>query len=188
MIACRNKPADSRGERGFTLLEVLVVVVIFGILISLSTLSITSFSDEDLGEHSRRFSTLINLAIEEAGIQNREYGLHFYQHGYEFAVRVAEVDEDGLPVWVWLPVENDNLFKPRDLGEDVALDLEIEGKEITLEYERDTEEEYFPQIFILSSGDIQPVFNVRIRPAFESTGIMLTVNEFGEVEETYDEF
>jgi general secretion pathway protein H len=175
-------------QRGFTLLEILVVVVIFGVLISLSTLSVGSFAEDDADEHSRRFTALIELALEEAGIQNRELGLRFYQQGYEFSMRVTELDEDGLPIWVWVPVDTDPIFRSRDLGENFALDVEIDGKEVTLKYERDEEETYTPQIYILSSGDIQPIFKVRIRPAFATEGIMIDVNEFGEVEETRDEF
>jgi hypothetical protein len=103
-------------------------------------------------------------------------------------MRVTELDEDGLPIWVWVPVDTDPIFRSRDLGENFALDVEIDGKEVTLKYERDEDETYTPQIYILSSGDIQPVFKVRIRPAFATEGIMLDVNEFGEVEETRDEF
>ena len=50
------------------------------------------------------------------------------------------MDEDGALIWVWLPLEEDRILKSRDLGEDIAIDLEIEGEEVTLEYERDTEE------------------------------------------------
>jgi general secretion pathway protein H len=191
MIVQQNMSAAAQAthvQRGFTLLEILVVVVIFGILISLSTLSIGSFDEDDAAEHARRFTALIELALEEAGMQNRELGLHFYQHGYEFSMRVTELDEDGLPIWLWVPVDTDPIFKSRDLGENFALDVEIDSKEVTLKYERDEEETYTPQIYILSSGDIQPEFILRIRPAYATEGITLAVNEFGEVEESNDEF
>ncbi len=42
--------------------------------------------------------------------------------------------------------------------------------------------------FVLSSGDIQPQFNVRIRPTYKAGGFMLEVNEFGEIESSYEEF
>jgi general secretion pathway protein H len=191
MIVQQNMSAAAQAthvQRGFTLLEILVVVVIFGILISLSTLSIGSFDEDDAAEHARRFTALIELALEEAGMQNRDLGLHFYQHGYEFSMRVTELDEDGLPIWLWVPVDTDPIFKSRDLGENFALDVEIDSKEVTLKYERDEEETYTPQIYILSSGDIQPEFILRIRPAYATEGITLAVNEFGEVEESNDEF
>jgi general secretion pathway protein H len=182
--------ANSRNnyQSGFSLLEIMVVIVIIGIMVSLATLSIGSATDDGVDEHSRRFEALLELAIEEASIEGREIGLRFYQHGYEFSARVPAVDKDGLPIWIWEPLERDRLLKPRDLGEDIALDLELEDKEIVLEYERNTEETYVPQIFVFSSGDISPPFMVRIRTSFNSAGIKLAVNELGEVETSRDEF
>jgi general secretion pathway protein H len=161
-------PATAARHTGFTMLEILVVIVVIGVLVSLATLSIGSFAEDDLTEHSRRLETLIGLALEEAEMQNREIGLLFYQHGYEFSARVKAENEDGELTWIWRPLDADRIFKSRELGEDIALDLEIEGKEVTLEYERDTEETYTPQIYVLSSGDIQPVFNVRVRPTYKA--------------------
>jgi general secretion pathway protein H len=175
-------------QSGFSLLEIMVVIVIIGIMVSLATLSIGSATDDGVDEHSRRFEALLELAIEEASIEGREIGLRFYQHSYEFSARVPAVDKDGLPIWIWEPLERDRLLKPRDLGEDIALDLELEDKEIVLEYERNTEETYVPQIFVFSSGDISPPFMVRIRTSFNSAGIKLAVNELGEVETSRDEF
>ena len=51
MVVRCNMPASSAATArpaGFTLPEILVVIVIFGVLISLATLSIGSFSDNDL--------------------------------------------------------------------------------------------------------------------------------------------
>ena len=175
-------------QSGFSLLEIMVVIVIIGIMISLATLSIGSATGDGIDEHSRRFEALLELALEEASIEGREIGLRFYQHGYEFSARVPAVDKDGLPIWIWEPMEKDRLLKPRDLGEDIALDLELEDKEIVLEYERDMQETYAPQIFVFSSGDISPPFMVRIRTSFNSDGIKLAVNELGEVETSRDEF
>lgn len=175
-------------QQGFSLLEIMIVVVIVGIMISLATLSIGSISDDGIDEHSRRFQILVELATEEASIRGRELGLRFYQHGYEFSAQVLEVDEEGVSGWVWVPLDQDRLLKPRDFGEDISLDLEIEDEEVTLDYERDTEQTYTPQVFILSSGDITPAFMVRIRPTFASDGIKLAVDELGAVEMSRDEF
>jgi general secretion pathway protein H len=189
---CRSRPAAVNKQfgfqQGFSLLEIMIVVVIVGIMISLATLSIGSVSDDGIDEHSRRFQILLELVTEEAGIRGRELGLRFYQHGYEFSAQVLEVDEEGVSSWIWVPLGQDRLLKPRNFGEDITLDLEIEGEEVTLEYERDTEQTYVPQVFILSSGDIAPAFMVRIRPTFASDGITLAVNELGTVEMSRDEF
>jgi general secretion pathway protein H len=185
---CCTSNRHNNDQSGFSLLEIMVVIVIMGIMISLATLSIDSATDDGIDEHSRRFEALLELAIEEASMQGREIGLRFYQHQYEFSARVPSVDKDGLPIWVWEPLDQDRLLKPRDLGEDIALDLELEDKEILLEYERDSEETYVPQIFVFSSGDVSPAFMVRIRNSFNSAGIKLEVNEIGEVETSRDEY
>jgi general secretion pathway protein H len=174
-------------QAGFTLLEIMVVIVIIGIMLSLATLSIGTATDDGVDEHSRRFEALLELALEEASIKGREIGLRFYQHHYEFSARVAAVDKDGLPVWIWEPLEADRLLRPRNLGEDITLDLELEGNQVVLEYERDTEDPYVPQVFIFSSGDISPAFMLRVRPSFNSNGMKLTVNEMGEAERSRDE-
>jgi general secretion pathway protein H len=166
----------------------MIVVVIVGILISLATLSVGSIADDGLDEHLRRFETLFGLALEDAGMQGRELGLHFYQHGYEFSARTREVDEEGNSRWIWVPINKDMLLRPRKLDGDITFDVSLEGKEIVLDFERDTEAEYMPQIFVLSSGDVMPPFSLRIRNVFANEGLTLTINEFGETEADTDDF
>ena len=185
-------PANRFAAAGFSLLEIMIVVVIIGILVSIFTLSVGSFGDDASTEHARRLEALINLATEEASMQGREIGLRFFQHGYEFSARVPGVDEDGLQIWEWVPLEDDKLLKSRDLGEEFAIDLIIEGKEIDLDYDRDEDkdddEEYLPQIYLFSSGDLAPTFSARIRPTFSDHSVLLTAAADGKIGVTLDEF
>jgi type II secretion system protein H len=192
--------------RGFTLLELMMVVVVVGILVSIFTLSMGSYADDATNEHARRLEALISLALEEAGINGRELGLRFYQHGYEFSSRQPAQDEDGRQVWLWVPLDADRILKPRDFGDEISVDLEIEGKEIVLEFERsedftadkqdepekdndnEAEEGYQPQIFLLSSGDIEPPFNARIRAVYANKGVVLNVEPNGTIELVHDEY
>ena len=173
---------------GFSLPEIMIVVVIIGILVSIFTLSMGSFSDDATSEHARRLEALINLATEEASMQGREIGLRFYQHGYEFSARVPDLDEDGLLKWRWIPLEDDKLLKARDLGEDFAVDLLIEGKEVDLDYDPKEDEEYEPQIYLFSSGDLMPPFSARIRPSFSDHAVLLTAEVDGKIEVKQDDF
>jgi general secretion pathway protein H len=188
----RNLPSPMICSRcvaaGFSLLEIMIVVVIMGILVSIFTLSMGSFSDDATNEHARRLEALINLATEEASMQGREIGLRFYQHGYEFSARVPDLSEDGLLIWRWIPLEDDKLLKARDLGEDFAVELLIEGKEVDLDYEPKEDEEYEPQIYLFSSGDLTPSFNARIRPSFSDHAILLTAEVDGKIEVKPDDF
>jgi general secretion pathway protein H len=166
---------------GFTLVEILVVIVVIGVMVSIFALSIGGFAEDQGAEDVRRLETLITLASEEASIQGREIGLTFYQHGYEFSQRETFTDDEGLRYQQWIPLQDDRMFRPRDLGDELTVDLDLDGEEITLLYERDNEEEYEPHIFLLSSGDIEPPFSARIRPAFASEGFLIVATVDGEL-------
>lgn len=173
---------------GFSLLEIMIVVVIMGILVSIFTLSMGSFSDDATSEHARRLEALINLATEEASMQGREVGLRFYEHGYEFSARVSGEDKDGLLIWGWIPLEDDKLLKARDLGEEFTIDLIIEGKEVDLDYAPKKDDAYEPQIYLFSTGDLAPPFSARIRPAYSNHALLLIAEADGKIEVKLDDF
>jgi len=183
------RSATSFGPRqqGFTLLEIMIVVVIVGIMIAVAGLSVGSVADDGVDEEARRLGILIGLAADEANMQGRELGLRFFQHKYEFSVRNQAQNKDGQLVWIWTPLEDDDLLKPRDLGENITLELELEGDELQLDYEPAEDEDYQPQIYVMSSGDIEPEFQVRVRPSFNSNGLVLSVDALGRTEMTRDE-
>lgn len=171
---------------GFTLVEILVVIVVIGVLVSIFALSTGGFTEDPGSEDMRRLQMLIDLAREEAGIQSREIGLTFYQHGYEFSLRETLTDEDGLRYQEWIPLDDDRIFRPRDLGEELTVELNLDGEDITLFYERDGEAEYQPQIFLLSSGDVEPPFTARLRPAFANDGLLLEAETDGTLKVTVE--
>jgi len=178
-------------SRGFSLLELMLVMVVIGILVAIFTLSLGSFSDDQTSEDVRRLEALILLASEEASMQGRDIGLRFYQHGYEFSARSEAEDEEGNKFWVWLPLDEDRLLRPRDLGEEISVELLIENKDVDLELDRDSLKEtelYQPQIFLFSSGDLTPPFTARFRPEFVNTAVVLTVSPEGKTELSVDDF
>jgi hypothetical protein len=106
-------------------------------------------------------------------------------------MRVPEIDEKGLQTWVWLPLVNDRLLKPRELGEDYVIELIIEGKEVDLDFDAGDPEEgdvYEPQIFIFSSGDLAPPFSARLRTVFADDALLVTADVEGTTEVTQDDF
>jgi len=63
-------------SKGFTLVEILVVVVIMAIVISFAVLSIgTTGRDPQLDQESRRIEGLIGLLHERALLEGRDFGL-----------------------------------------------------------------------------------------------------------------
>ncbi|MBN3818736.1 prepilin-type N-terminal cleavage/methylation domain-containing protein, partial [Paraburkholderia sp. Se-20369] len=57
--------------RGFTLLEMLVVLVIAGLLVSLASLSLTRNPRTDLREEAQRLALLFETAGDEAQVRAR---------------------------------------------------------------------------------------------------------------------
>ena len=175
-----NRNPLRRNDAGFSLLELLVVLVIIGILVSLLTLS-TGFVSEDseLRREAERFEALIQMASEESMLHGYEMGLRFYRRAYEFSILWDESGE-------WAPLGDDRLFRPREVSDAFELDLEIEGRNVVLEFEPDEKGGYEPQVFILSSGDVTP-FMVRFREAFSSDGYHVVIAADGSAEVKKDE-
>ena len=175
------------GELGFTLIEILVVLVIVGIIMAVALLSFGILGDDrSLNREARRLSSLIELVSDEATTQGREYGLEFMRTGYRF------VEHDPL-LEQWFEVVGDDYLRPRDLDEGVEFELVIEDRQVLLnteakETERDEEDpqrdltdDYLPHVLIFSSGDITP-FELRFLRDVDRSEVALTMSLAGELE------
>jgi general secretion pathway protein H len=155
--------------RGFTLLEVLVVVIIIGVVISFAVLSINS-DDKTLEEEARRLQALINLTGQEAVLQSKELALQFNEDGYEFLAYDGEK---------WHAIADDEILRPRTLPDNVTMDYEPEGQKLTLKGMDD--EAKPPRIYFLSSGEMTP-FRLTVRRRGELDGYLLTGSARGKTE------
>ncbi|MFL9897807.1 GspH/FimT family pseudopilin [Paraburkholderia fungorum] len=88
---------------GFTLLEMMVVLVIAGILVSLTALTMTRNPRTDLNEEAQRLALLFESAGDEAQVRARPIAWQPFEGGFRFDVRT----EDG-----WRPLR-DELLGPR---------------------------------------------------------------------------
>jgi general secretion pathway protein H len=154
-----------RAGRGFTLLELLVVIVIAGILVTMFTLAVGTAggTDRELRREATRLESLMRLALEDAGFQVRELGVRFYPDRYEFAAFFVNDPADPRDD-VWQPIDGKNVLGGRELPPGFSFELDIEGRAVALERSAEqVAKRYEPQLFILSSGDISDAFTVRIR-------------------------
>jgi general secretion pathway protein H len=157
-------------DRGFSLLELLVVIVIISILFTFTTLAIRGTSPEELIEtEAQRLDRLLQLALEEAILKGQEYGLEFKTDRYRFLLYFENT---------WQPLDNDDLLRERQLPENMELELEIEQIDVLVEEDsadtgKEDEERPDPQVFLLSSGEITPDFSVRlVMPGVETSYIV----------------
>ena len=110
--------------RGFTLVEVMVVMVIIAILITAVSLSLKGDRvGEALGEEARRLTALLNLAREEAVMRDRDLGLVLADDGYFFVQHDEAVSEDASAA-EFTRLTDDTLFRARTLPPGMVLRFE----------------------------------------------------------------
>jgi len=173
-------------NRGFSLIELLVVISIVGIVMSIALLSLGLLGDDrDLQTEGRRVIALVQVAQDEAVMQGREFGLEIMADSYRF------VEYDPL-LNLWGELVGDETLRQRQLPEDFEFDLFVEGQRVLLDLDaaafedpeepanRDLTETYSPHVLIFSSGDMTPFELHILRPA-QDQGVVLEASLLGEV-------
>lgn len=135
-------------DRGFTLFELLVTIVIIGIVVSLAILAIGDNQTEREEREVATLGALIKLARETAFFNGEDIALSFWRYGYTF----HRLEENR-----WTPLTEDPHLRTRLVPDDMELSLFLEGLDVELPPKEKDE----PQVFILSSGEMTP-FEVRI--------------------------
>lgn len=102
-------------ESGFTLIEVLVVLVIIGVVLTFATLSINPTGPSDrLDAASKRLAALAQTAADEAILSGQTIGLQIDAHGYRF-IRLTDRG--------WKVIASpDSPLRPRRFHDDLHLD------------------------------------------------------------------
>lgn len=134
---------NSRRQRGFTLWEILVVVLIVIITVS-AVVSSTSFGQGDakLKLLGSDLGKLVHLLYQEAVFENRNYAISLTKAGYN----VLEYDGEN-----WVPSPQ-RFFQKIKLGESREANLIVNNLEVSAV----AADEFIPHILILSSGEISP--------------------------------
>ena len=130
-------------NQGFTLIEILVVLLIVTILVGISVPRLPGFIETaDFDLEARRLELLLNMARSEAVLDSMEFGFDLTDYGYEFLLY-----DDSIKRWR----RQEAPYHPRRLPEGLKLDIQV------VESDFDLEGENQPAVLILSSGETTPV-------------------------------
>ncbi|MBL4766093.1 MAG: type II secretion system minor pseudopilin GspH [Colwellia sp.] len=158
--------------KGFTLLEVLVVIALIGLIVSVVQFNFSGKRPEDtLKTASYQFSELFESAAYYGLLNNIELGLYIDKNSYRFlgydGTKWSEIPQQDwlaaqeLPEGVTfklvlddLPIEEPLLFDSSVFKTKDDEFLSFDSTEQTKETEK--EKLLLPQVYILSGGDITP--------------------------------
>jgi general secretion pathway protein H len=152
---------------GFTLLELLIVILIIGVIISFATLAIGDKKQQVLRQEMKQLAALIQFTQQEAIFKNQDLAIHFTEHSYHFYLLSASH---------WQRLKK-SPFHTRQLAAGINAELNIEDENIQL-----TATESIPQLLILSNGEISPFSIYLWHEADEYQRLVLTGNLLGELE------
>ncbi|MGA9422909.1 MAG: type II secretion system minor pseudopilin GspH [Rhodanobacteraceae bacterium] len=127
---------------GFTLIEILVVLVIMAVLALAVTLAVGGSSERELHHQAGRFEALVALALEQAQLSGREIGVVLTSRGYAFRV----LDGD-----TWQAAPTSGEMRPRDWVQGLRVELVREGRPVALGL---AAERATPQLVCFSSGEL----------------------------------
>ena len=140
-----TRPHLIRPERGFTLIEIMISLLIIGILLGMATLSLRNDSgNRNLKKEIGMLRHNMILAAREAVINHQEIGLRISAHDYQF-LSFNEQQQ-------WVVPPGDPFFRPHSLPANSTLILHVEGQRITLP----PSPAGLPQLFFFSSGEQIP--------------------------------
>ncbi|OEC37664.1 type II secretion system protein GspH [Pseudomonas sp. 1D4] len=156
MLRTSHLIPSARRARGFTLLEVLVVILMVGLLASTLTLAQSDHGPQHAKREAERLRSLLGLLREDAMLERQELGVRIEPDGYT----VHRLDADGR----WLPASD---YRPQQLPDSLRLHLELGEQAPGLGAPVPGPG---PQLLVLSSDELTPFslqIEVRGRPVLE---------------------
>jgi type II secretion system protein H len=146
---------------GFSLLELLVVVLIIGLGVVLVTLNIGDNRALELRSAARELANHTALIAEEAELTNQSWGVQIYRDNAAGVDRIAWR-------WLWFGPEGWQPEAPRDLpaggrfASDVSAELSVEGGDIEIGPLPPKTKKSVPDIWLAPGGEVT-AFELRLR-------------------------
>ncbi|MFE8071729.1 type II secretion system minor pseudopilin GspH [Marinobacteraceae bacterium S3BR75-40.1] len=152
-----------RHQRGFTLIEILVVVIIVGLMATIAVLNVGDAPERHkLEEKVRKLYLTLQTASDEAVLDSREIGLKLDKGEVRFLVyqppEVSVQGQDSPAGGTWEPMQNDP-FRGWTVPDWLKMEIEPAADQPRLPVQGDKEK--LPDLVLFSSGETTP-FQIRL--------------------------
>jgi general secretion pathway protein H len=143
-------------SRGFTLIEVMVVLVIIAVMAGLLVLSFKDNPAQRLRREANDLAALLNAAADEAVLHSIELGLAIDNEGYRFVYFDGEKKQ-------WLAM-TEKVLAPHKFADALTVAVALDGEHIDEQAlqrihalsERSEDTALRPTLLLLSSGEVTP--------------------------------
>lgn len=150
-------------NKGFTLIEILIVLVIISITIGFAVIAFGDFgSEKRIIFSAEQLVNTMKLAQQEALLNSGTLGLKINNKGYQ----ILEFNPSGS----WQPLSNKALFKAHSFPENTIVTLETKGQVSS----------NLPEVIINCTGDMTP-FTLKMGTSDKKTILIIIGSHNGSL-------
>lgn len=166
------------GSRGFTLIEIMLVLVVISVMASMLALSIGDSPVRQLEREAKRVQAVLQMAADEAQMQGVELALSLTDNPDQEASGYLFLQFD-IDQQQWQPLTG-KPFGLFEFSEDISVELQLKSdgqsdvyqQQLSLLTKMTGESSYSPQVLLFSSGEMTP-FELSFRHPQSSVVIKL---------------
>lgn len=142
-----------RRMAGFTLIEILIVILIISIVTTVAMLTISHNENSQLQTFANEVTQMVSLAEEQAMLKPQELGIDVAGSYIQFK---STIDDTQTNKTTWQPLA-DQVLKPYAIPSNVEINLQIDGSQVKLdEAPSQDDKPPVPPIIISTNGGMTP--------------------------------
>nr|WP_301540484.1 type II secretion system minor pseudopilin GspH [Dickeya dadantii] len=166
-------------QRGFTLLEIMLVVLLAGVAATLVMMAIPAPKQQDSGWQIARFKAQLQYAVEDSQMNDHILGIYIQPRRWQYALLQRQVvetspDDQQRLRYVWVPWQPYRMSSPSELpdGFQIELSTQVGAAGDGAGFSPGNGD---PHILILPGGEVTP-FRLTLRNGNDSAWLQVDTN------------